>query len=68
MGHIWFNVELAKKHPASLEYIGVHEMAHLVERSHGDRFTKLMETFMLDWRARRDFLDEAPLAYEEWQP
>ncbi|MEI2671081.1 MAG: SprT-like domain-containing protein [Marmoricola sp.] len=29
-GHIWFNVELAKKHPDCLEYIVVHEMAHLL--------------------------------------
>ena len=35
-GHIWFNVELAKKHPDCLEYIVVHEMTHLLERSHGD--------------------------------
>ena len=50
-GHIWFNVELAKKHPDSLEYIAVHEMTHLLERGHGRRFTKLMDGFMPDWRA-----------------
>jgi len=65
-GHIWFNVELAKKHPDSLEYIAVHEMSHLLERGHGERFTKLMDGFMPDWRARRDQLNEAPLAHEEW--
>jgi predicted metal-dependent hydrolase len=65
-GHIWFNVELAKKPPASLEYIVVHEMAHHLERSHGERFTKLMDSFMPDWRARRDQLNAAPLAQEEW--
>lgn len=42
-GHIWFNVELAKKHLLCLEYIIVHEMAHLLERNHGERFTRLME-------------------------
>jgi predicted metal-dependent hydrolase len=31
-GHIWFNLELAKKHPLCLEYIVVHEMTHLLER------------------------------------
>lgn len=67
-GHIWFNVELAKKQPESLEYIAVHEMAHLLERGHGSRFTKLMDGFMPDWRARRDRLNEAPLAHEEWLP
>src|SRR3546814_2108003 len=42
-GHIWFNIELAKKHPESLEYLAVHEMTHLLERGHGARFTKLMD-------------------------
>jgi predicted metal-dependent hydrolase len=66
-GHIWFNVELAKKHPDSLEYIAVHEMNHLLERGHGRRFVKLMDGFMPDWRARRDQLNDAPLAHEEWE-
>jgi predicted metal-dependent hydrolase len=65
-GHIWFNVELAKKHPECLEYIVVHEMAHHLERSHGERFTKLMDTFMPDWRSRRDQLNKAPLGHENW--
>ena len=52
-GHIWFNLELAKKHPACLEYIVVHEMTHLLERNHGERFTKLMDS-VPDWRTRRD--------------
>jgi predicted metal-dependent hydrolase len=65
-GHIWFNLELAKKHPESLEYIAVHEMTHLLERGHGERFTKLMDKFMPDWRSRRDQLNEAPLRQEDW--
>jgi predicted metal-dependent hydrolase len=65
-GHIWLNVELAKKHPRSLEYIVAHEMTHLLERGHGDRFTRLMDGFMPDWRARRDELNAAPLAAEDW--
>jgi predicted metal-dependent hydrolase len=65
-GHIWFNLELAKKHPLCLEYIVVHEMAHLLERNHGERYTKLMDGFMPDWRARRDQLNATPLAAEDW--
>ena len=65
-GHIRFNVELAKKHPDTLEYIVVHEMTHLLERNHGERFTKLMDGFMPDWRRRRDDLNDAPLAHEAW--
>lgn len=65
-GHLWFNLELATKHPDCLEYIVVHEMTHLLERGHGKRFTNLMDQFMPDWRARRDLLNRAPLTEEEW--
>jgi predicted metal-dependent hydrolase len=65
-GRLWFNLELAKKHPGCLEYIVVHEMTHLLERGHGERFTKLMDRFMPDWRRRRDELNDAALAHEEW--
>lgn len=60
-GHIWFNLDLAKKHSRSLEYIVVHEMTHLIERNHGERFQSLMDQFMPDWRTRRDELNDAPL-------
>lgn len=63
---ITFNVELAKKHPDCLEYIVVHEMMHYFERGHGERFTKLMDNAMSDWRSRRDQLNAAPLAEETW--
>jgi predicted metal-dependent hydrolase len=65
-GRIWINLELAKKHPHSLEYVVVHEMVHLLERNHGERFIKLMDGFMPDWRSRRDALNSAPLADEQW--
>ncbi|MFM9590271.1 M48 family metallopeptidase [Streptomyces scabiei] len=65
-GHIWFNAELAKKPPACLEYIVVHEMAHYLERHHDDRFTKLMDRFIPNWRSVRDQLNNAPLAEEQW--
>ncbi|TQF73346.1 M48 family metallopeptidase [Rhodococcus spelaei] len=64
--HIWFNAELAKKHPDCLEYIVVHEMTHYFERNHGERFTSLMDKYLPDWRSRRDQLNRAPLAEELW--
>lgn len=67
-GHIWLNVELAKKHPDCLEYIVVHEMTHLLERNHGQRFVKLMDGFLPNWKRRRDRLNEAPLRHEDWAP
>ncbi|MGH8522692.1 MAG: M48 family metallopeptidase [Gammaproteobacteria bacterium] len=64
---IWLNPELAKKNPRCLEYIVVHELTHLLERDHGEHFIALMDRFMPDWRARRDELNEAPLAEESWE-
>lgn len=65
-GHLWFNLELAKKHPDCLEYLVVHEMMHLIERNHTRRFTELMTKHMPSWEARRNELNMAPLAYSEW--
>ncbi|MDV6291474.1 M48 family metallopeptidase [Rhodococcus aetherivorans] len=64
--HLWFNAELAKKHPDCLEYIIVHEMTHYFERNHGERFTSLMDQYLPDWRSRREQLNMAPLGAEEW--
>ncbi|MBC9954735.1 M48 family metallopeptidase [Leucobacter sp. cx-42] len=64
--HLWFNLELAKKHPDCLEYIVVHEITHYFERHHGERFTELMDKQLPDWRVRREELNGSPLASEEW--
>jgi len=63
---IWLNVELAKQHPDCLEYVVVHEMTHYLDRHHGDRFSRLMDGFMPDWRVRRDQLNAARLRDEVW--
>lgn len=47
---IWLNLELAKKSPACLESVVVHEMVHLLERLHNKRFYRLMDTFYPEWR------------------
>lgn len=64
---IWLNLELAKKHPQCLEYVVVHELGHLREDNHAERFTKLMDSLMPDWRSRRDTLNASPLAAETWR-
>jgi predicted metal-dependent hydrolase len=64
---IWLNLELAKKPPECLEYIVVHEMVHLLERHHNDKFVKLMDKFLPKWREHRSLLNKLPLAYEDWQ-
>lgn len=47
---IWINLELAKKNPRCLEYIVVHEMVHLLERNHNDKFKKYMSKFLPNWK------------------
>ena len=50
---IWLNLELAKKPVQCLEYIVVHELVHLMERHHNERFAALMDQYLPDWRLRR---------------
>lgn len=47
---IWLNLSLIKKHPVCLEYVIVHELVHLLEASHNQRFYALMTQFMPQWR------------------
>lgn len=63
---IWLNPELAKKNPRCLEYLVVHELNHFIERTHNERFVALMDRHLPDWRSRRNELNDAPLAVEEW--
>ena len=64
---IWLNLELVKKPASCLEYIVVHEMVHLLERNHNDRFRELMDRLMPQWRMHRDELNRAPLAHADWR-
>lgn len=63
---IWLNLELAKKSPSCLEYIVVHEMVHILERYHNDRFRDYMDSLIPQWRLYRDELNRSPLAHEDW--
>lgn len=66
-GKVWFNLELAKKPVQCLEYIIAHELAHLLERHHNDRFTALMEIHLPRWRQYREMLSLTPLGHEAWR-
>lgn len=63
---IWLNLELAKKPPICLEYILVHELVHLHERNHNDRFIQLMNEFMPKWRLHRNELNSLPIVHNDW--
>lgn len=63
---IWLNLELAKKPTICLEYILVHELVHLYERNHNDRFIALMDQFMPKWRKHRKELNSLPIVHNDW--
>lgn len=64
---VWLNLELAKKPPHCLEYVVVHELVHLLEKSHNATFQALMDENMPEWRLYRDELNRKPLAHEDWR-
>lgn len=63
---VWFNLELAKKPVQCLEYIVAHELAHILERHHNDRFKALLDTHLPQWRQYREMLSTSPLGHEDW--
>jgi len=63
---IRLNTELAKKLLQCLEYIVVHEMAHLVVRHHNDQFVCLMDRCLPEWKLLRQMLNNVPLAHTDW--
>ena len=63
---IWLNLELAKKPVQCLEYLIVHELTHLIEPHHNDRFVSLMDRHLQHWRHHRKILNEAPLGHAAW--
>lgn len=65
-GNIRLNTDLAKKPPECLEYILIHELAHLIEPTHSNRFLALMDKFMPHWRQIKDELNRLPVRHEEW--
>lgn len=65
-GNIRLNTELVKKPKDLLEYVVVHEMLHLVEPTHSERFLALLEQHYPTWREARAELNELPLAAQAW--
>lgn len=65
-GSIRLNTELAKKPRECLEYIVVHELAHLLEPTHNQRFVTLMDRFMPKWRFYKRELNKLPVRHEAW--
>jgi predicted metal-dependent hydrolase len=66
-GHIRLNTELVRKPKDLLEYVVVHEMVHLIEPTHSDRFLAILTEHYPTWREARMELNELPLAAEVWK-
>lgn len=58
---IWFNIELVKKPKECIDYIVVHELVHLKERSHNKNFILLMNKYYPNWQLRKKQLNELPI-------
>jgi len=63
---IWLNLELAKKPLNCIEYIVVHELVHLLERTHNDRFIAYMNHFLPEWKQLRSDLNKLPVSHWDW--
>jgi predicted metal-dependent hydrolase len=64
---IWLNLELAKKPIQCIEYIVVHEMVHLLERNHNERFIAYMNKFLPQWRHLKEELNRLPVSHVDWR-
>jgi len=64
---IWLNLELAKKPIECIEFIIVHELVHLLERSHNEVFVAYMNEFMPKWRNYREELNKLPFRHVDWK-
>ena len=64
--HRSYSILAIKKAPRCVEYLIVHELVHLIERHHDDRFVALMDRHLPNWRQRRREMNAAPLAHDSW--
>lgn len=64
---IRLNTELVKKPKDLLEYVVVHEMLHLLEPTHSERFIALLSKHHPSWREARAELNELPLGAAVWK-
>ena len=62
-GKIWLNLQLAKKPVECLEYVMLHELAHLKVKDHGPEFVAILDQYMPYWREYRATLNNSTLDY-----
>jgi hypothetical protein len=57
-GDIVFNLDLIKHPQKAIEYVVLHELAHLIEPSHNERFQRILSDHMPNWRVVEGMLNE----------
>lgn len=62
---LWFNLQLAKKSIECLEYVILHELAHLKVKNHNSDFIAILDNHMPFWRETRKLLNDSKLDYME---
>lgn len=58
---LWLNLQLAKRPPECLDYVLLHELAHLRVRNHGRDFVAILDEYMPGWRDIRRRLNDEPV-------
>lgn len=58
---ILLNLQLVHKPIECLEYVVTHELVHLVEKNHTNRFRALVEKYYPNWKEAKQILSEMPL-------
>ena len=67
-GKVWLNLQLAKKPFECLDYVILHELAHLRVRNHGVEFVAILDEHMPYWRESRKLLNDSILDYYSTKP
>jgi len=65
--NIWLNLELAKKPESCIEYVVLHELLHLIEEKHSERFIVFLNKYMPKWKSEKEELNSLILSHEEWR-
>jgi len=63
---VWLNLELAKKPSHCIDYVFVHELVHLIEKKHSERFMQLLESMLPHWERTKIELNSTALGYSKW--
>jgi predicted metal-dependent hydrolase len=63
---IWLNLELVKKPLHCIDYVIAHEFVHLIERTHTEKFLKILGKVYPKWEITKEELNQGMLGYFEW--